>query len=293
MPANLTDCVEHRCLKVADDKSFVGRAQRSKINAADLRRLVDVVDGQCMVCRVCHAQVLDGGRIGSQTRGVVCRCCRTRLSVSDGASGNLLAAVADFCYCRPGTQEWDARASLATRDYLRRAAQVAAACEGPREQFAELARRVERDGLDAGEAWSAPMPAVQERLATTQAAVEASDAFTEFDRTIPPLQRGPCPVACVQHQTHLYICCFDVPTRVRSRDYHPDDRQDYPLEHYVGFTSRVPPLRRLRDHGQETVRGLVLLVPGVIEEEDHLKRESACPRCGAPLWYFRVALTRL
>jgi hypothetical protein len=99
-------------------------------------------------------QVIDRGRSDDQVRGVVCKRCRTRLSVADGSSGNLMALFAQWCRCRSGMREWDVRSSLATNDYRQRAADIAATTKGLRTQFAELVRRVETEGLDPLAAWS-------------------------------------------------------------------------------------------------------------------------------------------
>lgn len=44
VPTTPTDCIEHRCLKVADDKSFVGRARRGSI----MNRVIALLDANIL-----------------------------------------------------------------------------------------------------------------------------------------------------------------------------------------------------------------------------------------------------
>jgi hypothetical protein len=204
-----------------------------------------------------------------------------------------MAAVANRCRCRPGTREWDARAALATFDYRDRAASIASQFTGPRERFSELVRRIEVDGIDPAGAWSEPIARVQERLdAASAAARDALVARNVVNWSIPPLDREPCHRFCQRHREHLYIACFDEPTTIRSRDKHPLDRENHPIEHYVGYTTVVP-FRRIMDHGRTAAQSIVLIVPGTKAEEAELKINGSCPSCDRPLWYFRLPIDEL
>jgi hypothetical protein len=135
------------------------------------------------------------------------------------------------------------------------------------------------------------MERVQERInAYVKTAIERTSIPLAPDLAIPPLEREACLLSCEMHGEHLYIACFGTPTTIRSRDYHPADRHDHPVEHYVGYTTQLPPRKRIFEHGAATARSLVVIVPGTREEEAALKCDARCPRCTKPLWYFRVPI---
>ena len=287
-PAEQDACEKHKCLLAASGKSYVQRAQSNKIDVWDLERLVELVHGRCMVCAACHAQVVDSSRSASpQVRGVVCRMCRTRLSEADGAVGNLMGWSSSLCRCDPRTPEWRTRMDLSTTAYLGRAKDAHLGYADPRSGFTELVRRVETDGLDPSGVWRTT-DAEARRLAAAQAGAHLLPPAPE-PLGSPPLERPPCDPLCDQHACHVYICCFDVPTWLRDRDYYPADVRDYPLRHYVGFTSQHPPVKRVKQHGAEALRGLKLVIPGTQSDEAHLKQDELCPSCGQALWYFEGA----
>lgn len=69
------------------------------------------------------------------------------------------------------------------------------------------------------------------------------------------------------------------------RDSHGEQVFDYPISHYVGYTSGLP-LRRLWTHGAKSSRHVVAVIPGD-ERREHLAKElEACPACGRSLWYY-------
>lgn len=154
-----------------------------------------------------------------------------------------------------------------------------------REAFSSLVAEVRRDGVDPGGAWTKPSSEVT-GLAAALTPARATRDLPALP-TMPPLQRDPCALDCREHEEHVYIACFDEPTRLADRDHHRDDPElDYPVRHYVGWTSQQPPVKRVNQHRVTCRDHLVLLVPGSERDEAELKREGRCPRCGDALWYF-------
>lgn len=296
-------CVQNGCVSAGPNEGHDGcmpgcflagasdrlkhRAKRYKIGFPDLLDLVAATDGMCMICRRCHASYIDQGRTGSKVRGIVCKWCRTRLSLADGAVGNMGLEANHACRCSPGTVDWMARIRFATAGYLKRAAQVSACGSNLRQPFTQLVRKVEEDGVDPAGAWRISFDEIpKEYLAPSKVRSRPSGTNTG-PQTVPPMQRDQCPAACLSHEEHLYIACFDEPTVVRDRDHHPQDPvHDYPIRHYVGWTTQQPPGKRLGQHGSATRRSLVLLVPGTVREEHGLKVVARCPKCNDRLWYY-------
>ena len=88
----------------------------------------------------------------------------------------------------------------------------------------------------------------------------------------------------------IYVLCFDVPTRVRSvsTDYPVDGMLrggfvSKPIRHYVGWTQRSEPTRRIYQHGGGTKKALVSLSRGTIVDEGWVKESGRCPKCGGSL----------
>ena len=65
-----------------------------------------------------------------------------------------------------------------------------------------------------------------------------------------------------------------------------------PGSHYVGITHRADPMKRIKEHGAWCAQHVVELRQGTEDEEQRIKREESCPRCGASLDYYaeRLAL---
>lgn len=262
------------CLQLVDPQRVRARAYAAKVAPADLAALVDLGGGLCMICRRCHANVVDVDRTGTVVRGVVCRWCRTRLSVADGAIGNLAAASAADCRCAARTDEARARLRKATARYLSRA-DVPPSRSDRRGAFANLVDQVRHDGADRAGVWSTATDDIPTRF-WTQA---IGPTVERFDGAA--LERPQCPPLCMVHQQHVYVACYGTPTHVRDADVPYDHR----VTHYVGWTSQQPPGKRLRQHGPATPRCLVVLVPGDKHDETIVKGEQNCPRCHQPLWY--------
>src|SRR4051794_38455006 len=104
------------------------------------------------------------------------------------------------------------------------------------------------------------------------------------------LRREPPPVCstdCVSHPEHVYVLCFGQPTTVASRDYLRQDKdRNYPVTHYVGYTSQQPPLRRIKQHGVFCADQLVLVLAGNELLERQVKALAKCPTCKGSLWYY-------
>lgn len=50
----------------------------------DFLRLLDVTEGKCMLCRLCHASIVDHCHDLGIVRGIVCRWCNNRLAFLEG-----------------------------------------------------------------------------------------------------------------------------------------------------------------------------------------------------------------
>ncbi len=101
-----------------------------------------------------------------------------------------------------------------------------------------------------------------------------------------------CPGQCLAHRQHIYILCYGRPVLVRDRDYLPGDpSRRYPISHYVGWTSQLPPIKRVRQHGAMSAHYMAQIRPGTVRDEEHAKRFETCPRCGQSLWYYAESPT--
>ncbi len=97
---------------------------------------------------------------------------------------------------------------------------------------------------------------------------------------------GLCPGDCRVHRQHVYTLCYGRPVRVRDRDYIPvDPAYDYPISHYVGYTTQRP-IDRIRQHGARSAHYIVAIRPGTARDEENIKRSGTCARCGHSLWYY-------
>jgi hypothetical protein len=104
--------------------------------------------------------------------------------------------------------------------------------------------------------------------------------------------KAECPGDCLAHRQHIYILCYGRPTLVRSRDYLRDDpSRRYPISHYVGWTSQLPPIKRVRQHGTQSAHYVAQIRPGTMRDEEYAKRFEPCPRCSQSLWYYAESPT--
>lgn len=175
--------------------------------------------------------------------------------------------------------------SFATDHYLDRARSTGDGVT-PRVAFAQLVAEVRADGVDPTGAWTKASHEIPHSAPTSPVRSSASGDHLAY-RRVPVLQRDPCALECLAHEEHVYVVCFDEPTRVADRDHHPDDpKRDYPVQHYVGWTTQQPPVKRLNQHAAACRRSLVLLVPGSKGDERLLKTQGRCPRCNDTLWYY-------
>ena len=72
------------CLLLATERSLRRRAGSYRIRYDDLCTLLSAVDGMCMLCRRCHAAVVEHCHMTGRVRGIVCRWCNTRISDMEG-----------------------------------------------------------------------------------------------------------------------------------------------------------------------------------------------------------------
>ena len=118
----------------------------------------------------------------------------------------------------------------------------------------------------------------------------------------PPLPFGPrpydpgseaeCPGKCLAHSQHIYVLCYGRPVLVGNRDYLRGDRsRKYPISHYVGYTSQLPPIERVWQHGAKSSHYIAQIRPGTVRDEEHAKRFETCPKCGKSLWYYAESPT--
>lgn len=56
-----------------------------------------------------------------------------------------------------------------------------------------------------------------------------------------------------------------------------------PIRHYVGWTQQDKPSRRISAHGPAAFREVVYLEPGTMQDEERIKRNGTCPKCGESL----------
>jgi hypothetical protein len=73
------------CLILADAAGIRRRAQRFGIKRDDLTRLIRATNGLCMICRLCHASVVEHCHNLGIVRGIVCRWCNNRVAFLEGA----------------------------------------------------------------------------------------------------------------------------------------------------------------------------------------------------------------
>ena len=122
------------------------------------------------------------------------------------------------------------------------------------------------------EQWRAGL---EERKQARRAAIQAMDRSVR------------CPPGCLEHLMHVYIICYGKPTLIRSRDYYCEPHENYPIDHYVGWTQQQP-VDRVRQHGAKSAHFLVEVRPGDTRDEFRIKYEEFCPKCGKSLWYYRT-----
>lgn len=103
---------------------------------------------------------------------------------------------------------------------------------------------------------------------------------------VPPPLAPICSPRCEDHPEHVYVVCYRRPVVVNDRDYLVGEQVfDYPISHYVGYTSGLP-VRRLWTHGAKSSRHVVAVVPGDEHRENMVKELEACPSCSRSLWYY-------
>jgi hypothetical protein len=123
------------------------------------------------------------------------------------------------------------------------------------------------------EQWRAGL---EERKQVRRAAIRAMDRSVR------------CPPGCLEHLMHVYVICYGKPTLIRSRDYYREPFENYPIDHYVGWTQQQPPVKRVREHAAMSAHFLVEVRPGTTSDEFRIKYEELCPKCGRSLWYYRT-----
>lgn len=72
------------CLTLATPAQRARRAQKFGVDRDDFLRLLDITEGRCMLCRLCHASLVDHCHDLGIVRGIVCRYCNNRLAFLEG-----------------------------------------------------------------------------------------------------------------------------------------------------------------------------------------------------------------
>jgi NADH pyrophosphatase NudC (nudix superfamily) len=128
------------CVQLASAASLAARAATYRVDAADLAKLVTVTGGWCMVCRDCHASVVEHCHDTGRVRGLVCRWCNNRLAHTEGAYPGRAAVYPRryLCPCITTGDRTTASVGLeaATYAYLDHATDLVAAT--PRDALALL-----------------------------------------------------------------------------------------------------------------------------------------------------------
>lgn len=248
-----------------------GRASKYGLHDSQLVALLELIDWRCMICRVCHAMVLDTGRGATLVRGLICRFCKTRIATHEGSYG---AGARFYLLCRCCTQtdpEWEPRIKAALAQYL-----VLTDVSGStnRDHFDKLIHALSTNGPEPHRVWEgAPLDTLPQLPRVAEQVVEYGDE--------PPLSRRRCSSDCRDHPEHIYIMCFTSPTKLHDADTHSA------VMHYVGYTRQHPPVKRARQHGAACRDFLVAIIPGTVAEEEDLKTNAQCPQCGRALEYQR------
>jgi hypothetical protein len=95
-----------------------------------------------------------------------------------------------------------------------------------------------------------------------------------------------CKLTCDKHDEHVYTLCYGRPTLVKDRDHITRDPiRDYPITHYVGFTTRQP-IVRIREHGAHSIDYVIDIQPGTELQEEGIKLFQNCSQCGGSLFYY-------
>lgn len=74
------------CLLLTDEKRLRKRATKYKVRFEDLVALIEATQGRCMVCRGCHASIVEHCHFTGRVRGIVCRWCNGRISSLEGGT---------------------------------------------------------------------------------------------------------------------------------------------------------------------------------------------------------------
>lgn len=72
------------CLLLARPDGLRRRAWKYGVNLTDLVTLIQATAGLCMVCRGCHAAIVEHCHATGRVRGLVCRWCNNRISFLEG-----------------------------------------------------------------------------------------------------------------------------------------------------------------------------------------------------------------
>lgn len=262
------------CMLAASQPALARRAAKYGLDLPQLDQLMGLLEGRCMICHRCHAMVIDTSTRAAQRRprGLLCRFCKQRVAIHEGAFADNNPFYTS-CRCQQAQDpDWVPRLQAATAQYLDRTAHLDE-CATNRHRLDTLIEDVAARGADPAHIWSG---APRDELPVLP--VEPAPPEDDFGG-LPPLARVRCPDHCRDHRQHLYIACFDHPTRL-----HDADTRNAVM-HYVGWTRQRPPLRRVEQHGAICRESLVTIVPGTLAEEALLKEHGRCPKCQRPLRY--------
>ncbi|WP_410874726.1 hypothetical protein [Nocardia sp. A7] len=197
------------------------------------------------------------------------------MAIYEGSFGDEMPFYS-LCRCRSSNDsEWKPRILAATAQYLDRTEHAEPFLTN-QEQFETLIEDVLARGPDPQHVWDgAPVSSLPKLPALTD-----GPSTVPMDGDRPPLARDRCTNDCRAHNEHVYIACFEKPTKLRDADTHKA------VMHYVGWTRQQPPVLRVSQHGPICRESLVAIVPGTEAEEALLKAEGLCPKCDRPLMYY-------
>jgi hypothetical protein len=81
--------------------------------------------------------------------------------------------------------------------------------------------------------------------------------------------------------SRVYVLCLDPPRGIGEADV----PRAAAISHYVGWTQQDWPMHRAGSPAGAGMGTCVLLIPGTLADEEELKTQGTCPRCGRSLNY--------
>lgn len=178
------------------------RESKYRLAPQQLDRMLQLLDGRCMVFPHCHAMVIDAmtRTEDRRPRGLLCRFCKQRVAIYEGSYGDEMHFYS-LCRCRStNDSEWNPWILAATAQYLDRTEHTEL-CLTNQERFETLIRDVSTRGPDPHDVWGgAPLSSLPKLPVLAN---RPSTAPVDNDR--PLLARDRCPNDCRSHSDHVYM----------------------------------------------------------------------------------------